>query len=229
MHAFSTQRVVDPPVRRSLSVLDTVQIARPCPADWNAMNSVPGQARERVRHCEDCNLRVYNLSALRRADAEELLRSSEGRLCIRLYRREDGTVLTRDCSFFRRVAGTSAAGARRAAWLATCGLAALMGSAVWASALIRDPGSAPRTNIVRSGLDQLAQIRPIDRFVAWLRPAPAQGTGQTGWGPPGTWIAGAGSGVVMGDTAQGEFQRPDPMPRKLEQWLACGNEPDIPL
>ena len=163
MHAFSS-RIPAAPIRRSLSVLDTVQIARPCPADWHAMNSVPGQARDRVRHCKDCNLRVYNLSALKRADAEELLRCSEGRLCIRLYRREDGTVLTRDCSFLRRVIDTSAAGARRAAWFATCTLAAVMGSAVFASALMRHPaGNTPRTTIVQRGLDRLAQISPIDR------------------------------------------------------------------
>lgn len=229
MHAFSTQRVGDSPVRRSLSVLDTVQIARPCPADWNAMNSVPGQARARVRHCEDCSLRVYNLSALKRAEAEELLRSSEGRLCIRLYRREDGTVLTTDCSFFRRVADTSAAGARRAAWLATCGLAALMGSAVWASSLIRDPGgNGPRPSIVQSGLDRLAQIRPIDRFISWLSPSPAQGMVPSGWGPPGTFIA--GSPAVMGDFAQGEFQPPDPMPRTPpEQWLGSETDQTVPL
>jgi hypothetical protein len=192
------------------------------------MRAVPGQARDNVRHCQDCNLRVYNLSALKRHDAERLLLASEGRLCIRLYRRSDGTVLTQDCTFFRRVGDTSAAGVRRVAWLATCGLAALMGSAVWAGSLIRDPETAPRTNIVQSGLERLAQVRPIDRFVAWLRPAPVQGMAPAGWGPPGTWIAG-GRGPVIGDIVQGEIQPLDPMPRQPEQWLSPAGEMRIPL
>ena len=114
-------------------------------------------------------------------------------------------------------------------WLATCGLAALMGSAVWASSLIRDPGgNGPRPSIVQSGLDRLAQIRPIDRFISWLSPSPAQGMVPSGWGPPGTFIA--GSPAVMGDFAQGEFQPPDPMPRTPpERWLGSETDQTVPL
>jgi hypothetical protein len=32
-----------------------------------------------------------------RADAEKLVNQREGRLCVRMFRRHDGTVLTRDC------------------------------------------------------------------------------------------------------------------------------------
>lgn len=42
-------------------------------------------------------MNVYNLSSLSRGEANELIRRSEGRLCVRLFRRTDGTVLTRDC------------------------------------------------------------------------------------------------------------------------------------
>jgi hypothetical protein len=52
---------------------------------------------ERVRFCESCKLHVYNLSAMTQPEAEELVRRSEGRLCIRCYQRSDGTVLTQDC------------------------------------------------------------------------------------------------------------------------------------
>jgi hypothetical protein len=51
----------------------------------------------RVRFCDHCNLNVYNLSELSRAGAERLIASTEGRLCARLFRRADGTVLTKDC------------------------------------------------------------------------------------------------------------------------------------
>jgi hypothetical protein len=52
---------------------------------------------ERVRFCNQCNLHVYNLSGMTRGEAETLVTNSEGRLCIRFYRRADGTILTRNC------------------------------------------------------------------------------------------------------------------------------------
>lgn len=59
---------------------------------------------ERVRYCSECQLHVYNLSALSVSAIEKLVLSHEGRLCGRFYRRLDGTVLTRDCPWgFRRV------------------------------------------------------------------------------------------------------------------------------
>jgi hypothetical protein len=66
------------------------------------------------RFCGECKLNVYNLSGMTRAEAEDLLAASEGRLCVRFYKRSDGTVLTRDCpvgwaAIKRRVSKTAAA------------------------------------------------------------------------------------------------------------------------
>jgi len=72
--------------------LNNIKIASPCPADWNTMM---GDGRK--RYCGDCKLNVYNLSGMTRAEAENLLLNSEGRLCVRFYRRADGSVLTKDC------------------------------------------------------------------------------------------------------------------------------------
>lgn len=72
--------------------LDHVKIAAPCTADWERM-----LGDERRRFCGQCELNVYNLSALNRREAEELINQTEGRLCVRFYRRADGTVLTQDC------------------------------------------------------------------------------------------------------------------------------------
>jgi hypothetical protein len=72
--------------------LDLIQVASPCPASWDAM-----QGDERVRHCDQCRLNVYNLSEMTRTEAERLLAEREGRTCVRFFRRHDGTVLTRDC------------------------------------------------------------------------------------------------------------------------------------
>lgn len=57
---------------------------------------------DQVRFCEECRKNVYNLSALPREDAERLIRSRDGALCARLYRRADGTVLTADCPVGQR-------------------------------------------------------------------------------------------------------------------------------
>jgi hypothetical protein len=76
----------------ALNILDNVQIASPCSADWEQM-----QGDERKRFCGSCTKNVYNLSGMTRRDAEALLIASEGKICVRLYRRADGTVLTADC------------------------------------------------------------------------------------------------------------------------------------
>jgi hypothetical protein len=50
-----------------------------------------------VRFCGKCQLNVYNLSGMSRRDAERVVGAREGRVCVRFYRRPDGTVMTRDC------------------------------------------------------------------------------------------------------------------------------------
>jgi hypothetical protein len=72
--------------------LDRVRVAAPCPADWEQM-----LGDERVRFCGQCSLNVYNLSGMTKREAETLLAKTEGRLCVRYYRRADGTILTRNC------------------------------------------------------------------------------------------------------------------------------------
>ena len=72
--------------------LDDIRIASPCKSDWNQM-----YGDERRRFCAECKLNVYNLSGMTRDEAEQLVMNSEGRLCVRFFRREDGTILTQDC------------------------------------------------------------------------------------------------------------------------------------
>ena len=98
-----------------------LRVARPCAADWAAM---PGT--DRVRTCGACALHVYNLSELTAREARSLIRQHDGRLCVRLYRRADGTVLTRDCP--EGVA--DAASERRRGALVALGLAALFAGSV---------------------------------------------------------------------------------------------------
>ena len=72
--------------------LDDLRVASPCTASWASM-----AGSERVRYCDSCGLHVYNLSAMSREEAEALIIQKEGRLCVRFFRRNDGTLMTRDC------------------------------------------------------------------------------------------------------------------------------------
>jgi len=87
--------------------LDALRIATPCPVSWESMTG-----DDRKRFCSSCSLHVYDVSALTSRAAERLVRSASGkRLCLRLWRRADGRVVTRDCGRVR------AAIARRTAWV----------------------------------------------------------------------------------------------------------------
>ncbi|MBT3586646.1 MAG: hypothetical protein HN509_17180 [Halobacteriovoraceae bacterium] len=67
------------------------QIASPCDESWQDMTGDQG-----CRFCSSCEKNVYNLSAMNELDLFELLKSDE-KVCVRLYKRADGTVLTEDC------------------------------------------------------------------------------------------------------------------------------------
>lgn len=67
-------------------------VASPCDAKWSAM-----KGDDRSRFCQRCQFNVYNLSEMSDAEARALIAEKEGRLCVRFYKRADGTVLTNDC------------------------------------------------------------------------------------------------------------------------------------
>ena len=77
---------------RFTSRLDNIRVAAPCSADWDSMFG-----SERVRLCEQCHLNVYNLSEMSRVEADRLINQAEGRLCVRFYRRRDGSIITQNC------------------------------------------------------------------------------------------------------------------------------------
>jgi hypothetical protein len=52
---------------------------------------------DRVRFCGHCRQHVYNVASLTMDEAVSLIERCEGRACMRLQRRADGTVITRDC------------------------------------------------------------------------------------------------------------------------------------
>ncbi len=74
------------------SRLAQVTVKTPCFEDWSQMS---GDERERL--CGKCNKRVYNLKELTEQDALALL-GLPNPACVRLFRRHDGTVLTKECA-----------------------------------------------------------------------------------------------------------------------------------
>jgi uncharacterized protein YeeX (DUF496 family) len=97
------------------SQIDDLRIASPCTADWDAMIG-----DNRVRHCALCNLNVYNFSEMTAREIRNLIAQREGRLCGRMFRRADGTILSRDCP-----RGLRAAAQRVSLW-ASAALSTLM-------------------------------------------------------------------------------------------------------
>ena len=114
-------------MKNNSNLLEMIEIASPCEVSWETM-----QGDEQVRFCNDCRLNVYNLYEMNRDEAESFVHQHEGRLCVRFYRRTDGTVITRDCPvglravrlrFFRLLASAAALIA-----FLTCGLLFAKGS-----------------------------------------------------------------------------------------------------
>lgn len=77
---------------KDIDRLNRLRIASPCPTTWEQM-----AGDERVRFCDLCNLHVYNIGEMTHQQATALIANTEGRICARLYRRSDGTIITKDC------------------------------------------------------------------------------------------------------------------------------------
>ena len=138
--------------------LEQLQVAKPCPADWDQMTG-----DDRVRHCDQCDLNVYNLSDMTRRDAETLIQQNEGQMCVQLYKRHDGTVITADCP--RGVAAAARRIVRKSFAAAVLVLVMLFGGA-WALARHRSqtPGAA------NAGSSPIVQFNLIDYLLKLIKP-----------------------------------------------------------
>lgn len=74
------------------ALVQQLYIAAPCNVPWDSM-----EGDERTRFCGQCKLNVYNIAEMSTKDAAALVRKNEGRVCLKLYRRADGTVITDNC------------------------------------------------------------------------------------------------------------------------------------
>jgi hypothetical protein len=78
--------------------LEKIFVAAPCRVSWHSM-----EGDEKVRCCGTCRQHVYNLSAMEVEEAADVIARNTGSLCVRFYRRLDGTVMTGDCPVGRQV------------------------------------------------------------------------------------------------------------------------------
>ena len=101
-------------------LIDDLVIAIPCNVKWEEMQprvatpdgrllplvssdrppELVGGLREighRARHCRRCDRNVYDVSTMTREEAESFIATSEGEVCLRLYRRPDGRLVTAEC------------------------------------------------------------------------------------------------------------------------------------
>jgi len=79
-------------MERQLFDVNSLKIAKPCNAKWSEMSG-----NEKTRHCALCNKNVYNVAGMTSLEVTNLVQESEGKACMRLSRRKDGTIITRDC------------------------------------------------------------------------------------------------------------------------------------
>ncbi len=117
-------------MKNSLQMLEEIQIESPCPVAWESMSG-----NDTVRHCLQCRQDVFDLSALTAEEGARLLQEANHNVCVRIYRRTDGRIITRDCGpilTLRRL--------RRAVYRMAVGAASIFGFAFAVSGCTDRPG-----------------------------------------------------------------------------------------
>jgi hypothetical protein len=165
---------------RRASLIDDVRIASPCNVSWDAM-----KGDDRVRFCGECAKNVYNLSALSRDEATRLLAEREGSICVRLYRRADGTALTADCPVGVRRKRV------RLALYGAAGAGALTAAAAWSATMcVMGETSEPSREVVMMGavpamhdsyVPQPLDAKPEDGLVFVYHQEPRHGKPEVQW------------------------------------------------
>lgn len=155
-------------MRTSLPLLDDIRVASPCNVDWNAMHG-----DDQTRFCGQCEKNVYNLSAMTRAEASQLVKEKEGRMCVRFFQRPDGTMLTADCPV-----GVQKVVRRRRGRLASM-LASMAGFFMLSGCAREEDPTGPQTPDNTVLLDPFG--KPVEKPCIMGEMAPIQG----GIAPPG--------------------------------------------
>ena len=154
--------------------VDEIEIRSPCTVAWDEMRPAGGDGR--VRFCGQCRQNVYNVEMMGRGEARRLIAMREGRVCVRILRRPDGTVVTADCWARLRAA-------RRRGFLPFLGMLVLVGFTeliAIGTGLARlrgflgsTPSPRPRVSLpIARGLEGSPPLPAIDREMGEKAPAP---------------------------------------------------------
>lgn len=146
--------------------LQKLEIPIPCTESWEAM-----QGDEQVRHCGLCRKNVYNLSSMPREEAAALLAgNTDGSLCVRFYRRSDGTVMTSDCGTSVRV---KLHDAMRSLPRMAAGAAGMAGAALVAASVAHAaPAKPARSGHAPQAVQAAAPKEPPPEMVVMGAPPP---------------------------------------------------------
>ena len=112
-----------PDTRTPQQIVNSLRIASPCEVPWSSM-----AGDDRMRHCAQCDRKVYMVARMSAEEVVDLIQSSERMPCLQLWRRADGTVITADCPVgLRRLRSR-----RRKRLIVAAALTGLLaGSGVW--------------------------------------------------------------------------------------------------
>ena len=142
-----------------LDVLNKLKIASPCHVSWDSMRNLYGS--DAIRHCDQCNLNVYNISEMAAADAVDLIERAEGRVCVRMYKRPDGTVITANCP-------VGVKRKRRRMALLGAGLAASFAFAASAFGLMKTRTQCASPNAPQARIADLEPFKTLAQYIPWL-------------------------------------------------------------
>jgi hypothetical protein len=121
--------------------IDQLQVISPCSAGWDRMSG-----DDKKRFCAECDKFVYDFSQMTRRQVEAIVSIHRGRMCARIARRPDGSLLTLETP------QVHPAVARRASPVVNATLAAILSLSVPATALNVDAYAAQLT--IRSDADK---------------------------------------------------------------------------
>jgi len=153
-------------MKSALEILEQVRVASPCPVRWESMT---GDAR--VRRCSQCERQVFNLSSMTADEALNLIYRTRGEVCVKLWRRKDGTVATSDCP-----AGAMA-GIQRT-WRRVAALTASFVALVILPGCFTRPGAGSAPNgagASEAGADEvIGKVTPLEPNHAEINAPPAE-------------------------------------------------------
>jgi len=164
--------------------LDDLIVAAPCDVAWENIDT-DGSSEDKVRSCQSCKLNVYNVKNMNAGEIQSLLQTDaaqNGRLCIQIYRRADGTLLTEDCP--RGLARVRQLSTRLWSKAAACLAAiwALASAGSGQAALAQEQGQTPgqdQTQTQSTNQADKAQTAPHRIMGRMMPPRHLQPSGQT--------------------------------------------------